>query len=818
MQQFVGGGNIGGGGYGDSEEPLSEVSASQPWPVSIFPKVLLILLRTLVQYLLRIPENPKCLLAQLQISNGSGQKTAATAAAPGLRPPQVGTLERLLQPSRTSQVLFPPLDCLAEWGFLKTLRCFQPQEAASTRLKVLYLLLRFPATTDQTVFETLQLTCLLWLPTYKDTEKLLRTFLTERERTKILAHANKPQGHNAVPWPSEDPNWQYNDRKDYSDLRLARETVSTKERILVFFRPILKVMLLLVFLFFYICSLDILGSAFQLIGGKMARKLFIDDSIFFNPISGTMISLLATVLVQSSSITTSIIVSMVSTSVLTVEAAIPMMMGANVGTAVTNTLVALMYAGDRDEFERTFAGATIHDFFNWLSMLVLLPLELITGFFYSLSNTVMNSSEFHSGKKAPVLLKALTGPVTKLIIQLNQKVITEENKKAKNKSLIKIWCKTFENVTLTNVTVPSPENCTSPTLCWTEGYMTWTLMNKTYEYPVEKCIHLFVNTSLSDSVIGMILLPLALLVFGSSLILLIRVLNNELKGPVAAKIQKTINADFPFPFTWLTGYIAIFAGALLTFVIQSSSVFTSIITPLVGIRVISLERAYALTLGSNIGTTTTAIVAALASPRNTLQKSLQIALCHFFFNITGAILWYPIPFMRLPIYFAKKLGKITATYRWFAVVYVTFSFIIGPSLVFCLSVASRSLLISIVLPLFFVPFIIVYMHTFKVLYVLPLWMTSLKPWDDLIACIMSQYRKCGENLSRHCKNSKLNRFMARRPIPTEIDQDQIPRETRDSLFTAKKSDDTVTEIPSTNDTVREIQSTIGQFLINASND
>lgn len=109
--------------------------------------------------------------------------------------------------------------------------------------------------------------------------------------------------------------------------------------------------------------------------------------------------------------------------------------------------------------------------------------------------------------------------------------------------------------------------------------------------------------------------------------------------------------DLPFPFTFLMGYVAILVGAGMTFLVQSSSVFTSAITPLVGksllhqffclsflispdlifcvsflsgIGVISLERAYPLTLGSNIGTTTTSILAAMASPGETLENSLQV--------------------------------------------------------------------------------------------------------------------------------------------------------------------------------------------------
>ncbi|XP_044537689.1 sodium-dependent phosphate transport protein 2B-like [Gracilinanus agilis] len=519
------------------------------------------------------------------------------------------------------------------------------------------------------------------------------------------------------------------------------------EKIIPVLQVILKVILLLVFLFFFICSLDILSSAFQLVGGKVAHELFFDGSIFYHPMASLMVGVLVTVLVQSSNMSISIIVSMVSSSVLTVKAAIPMMMGANIGTSVTNTIVALIQAGDRDEFGRAFAGATIHDFFNWLSVLVLLPLEVITSYHYHLSNIIMKSFKIQSGGKAPVLLKALTGLLTKLIIQLDIKVFTEISagpEEAKNNRLTKIWCKTFENVTFSNVTIPSPESCTSPTLCWTEGNMTWTLLNTTYKENIEKCRHLFVNTSLSDLVIGFILLPLSLLALGTSLILLIKVLNSELNGSVAAVIKKNINKevlDFPFPFTWLAGYLAILVGAVLTFFVQSSSVFTSTITPLVGIGVISLERAYPLTLGSNIGTTTTAILAASASPGNTLQNSFQIALCHFFFNISGVILWYPVPFTRLPIYLARSLGDITATYRWFAVIYLIFCFFLGPLLMLGFSLAGWPVVIAVGIPMLFIIFMLLFINSFNALYILPSWMTSLEPWGNLISRIRIRNRQ-----------------------------------------------------------------------------
>ncbi|XP_051821558.1 sodium-dependent phosphate transport protein 2B-like [Antechinus flavipes] len=517
----------------------------------------------------------------------------------------------------------------------------------------------------------------------------------------------------------------------------ANEKTEGTEKINTTCKGILKLILLLLLLYLFVCSLDILISAFQLVAGKAAGMLFHGGSIIYNPVAGLMIGILLTVMVQSSSTSTSIIVIMVSSSLLSVKAAIPIVMGANVGTSITNTMVAFMQAGDRDNFQRAFAGATVHDFFNWLSVLVLLPLEVVTGYLLSITHIIIDYFNINSGEDAPELLKILTKPLTKLIIQLDKKVIFEiatGNVEAKIKSLVKIWCKTSKYVVSirNNITVAFPENCSSTTLCWTEGNLTWTLYNTTHKENIEKCKHLFVNVQLSDSGIGLILLFLSLLVLCICLILIVKILNSMLKGQVAAVIQKTINTDFPFPFTWLAGYLAILVGAGLTFVVQSSSVFTSTITPLIGIGVISLERAYPLTLGANIGTTTTAILAALASPGSTLEDSLQIALCHFFFNLSGVLLWYPIPFMRLPIRLARGLGNITATYRWFAMFYMIICFIIFPLVVFGLSVAGWTVLVSVSAPVVLALLIITCLWTFEAHYVLPLWMRSLEPWDEIV--------------------------------------------------------------------------------------
>ena len=169
-------------------------------------------------------------------------------------------------------------------------------------------------------------------------------------------------------------------------------------------------------------------------------------------------------------------------------------------------------------------------------------------------------------------------------------------------------------------------------------------------------------------------------------------------GHIANIIKRVINAKIPY-VPWITGYIAMLVGAGITFLVQSSSVFTSTLTPLVGIGVISIERVYPLTLGSNIGTTTTALIAALAADQDKLHDTLQISLVHLFFNITGILLFYPIPFMRFPIPMAKFLGNETAKYRWFAILYLVGMFFILPGMVLGLSIAGTVALLCVGIPI-----------------------------------------------------------------------------------------------------------------------
>ncbi|XP_031734396.1 sodium-dependent phosphate transport protein 2B-like [Anarrhichthys ocellatus] len=590
---------------------------------------------------------------------------------------------------------------------------------------------------------------------------------------------------------AEDP-WNLPELKDtgvkWSDL-------DTKGKIMRVLTGILKAAMLLGLLYLFICSLDVLSSAFQLVGGKVAGDIFQDNVILSNPVAGLVIGVLVTVLVQSSSTSSSIVVSMVSSGLLDVQSAVPIIMGANIGTSVTNTIVAMMQAGDRNEFRRAFAGATVHDFFNWLSVMVLLPLEVATGVLYKLTHLIIESFNIQTGEDAPDLLNVITDPLTDSIVQLDKSVITgiaTGDPAARNKSLIKVWCKKEVNTTFWNATV---DNCTAGAMCWEEGNLTWTQMNSSWTDYQEKCKHIFVNVDLPDLAVGLILLALSLLTLCTCLILIVKLLNSMLKGQVAVIIKKVLNTDFPFPFAWATGYIAMLVGAGMTFIVQSSSVFTSAITPLVGIGVISLERAYPLTLGSNIGTTTTAILAAMASPGETLSNSLQIALCHFFFNIMGILLWYPIPFTRLPIRLARGLGNHTAEYRWFAGLYLFLCFLVLPLSVFGLSLAGWQVLVGVCVPIIALVIFVIITNVMQSRYprflpqclrswdFLPRPLHSMEPWD---AMVTSVFGFCGKHCCCCCKCCKKDEDeKARKNSRKSLEMYDNPAMTRDEHTAVK---------------------------------
>lgn len=138
---------------------------------------------------------------------------------------------------------------------------------------------------------------------------------------------------------------------------------------------------LLVFLF----ALDLMISSFQQLGKAAAETILLATS---NPFTALFIGLLITAIIQSSSATTSMVVALVASGSLTLESAIPIIMGANVGTTITSTIVSLGFIAKKKEFIRAVSAGTYHDFFNILTVIILFPFEYFYGLLSGISHQI----------------------------------------------------------------------------------------------------------------------------------------------------------------------------------------------------------------------------------------------------------------------------------------------------------------------------------------------------------------------------------------------------------------------------------------------
>ena len=150
-----------------------------------------------------------------------------------------------------------------------------------------------------------------------------------------------------------------------------------------------------------------MGASFKLFGKEVSQNLIEATA---SPITGLFIGILATALVQSSSTTTSMVVAVVAAGGLTLQGAIPIIMGANIGTAVTCTLVSLGHIGQKNEFRRAFAAACLHDWFNLLAVAILFPLELATGILSRLATVLSDVFANAGGLQLANPLKVMTEP------------------------------------------------------------------------------------------------------------------------------------------------------------------------------------------------------------------------------------------------------------------------------------------------------------------------------------------------------------------------------------------------------------------------
>lgn len=367
-----------------------------------------------------------------------------------------------------------------------------------------------------------------------------------------------------------------------------------------------------------------------------------------------MIGILATVFLQSSSTTTSIVVSLVGAGSVSVKQGIYMIMGANIGTSVTNTIVAMGQMGDGDQLERAFAGATVHDMFNFLTVAIFLPIELITGYLFRLTAACVRNFSARDGAKWVGPIKQWVGPLSKKVIIANKNIIKGV---AKGES-----CSDYYPIVCEDPDAPTKSTCSQVGLI-------------ACDKGTDACPAFFQAdaTRSDDQISGVTVFIIGLVILFICLFFMVWVLQKMLLGTSTRIMYKATN---------INGYLAMLIGVGVTILVQSSSITTSTFTPLVGLGAIRLEQMYPITLGANIGTTITALLAALLSDTN----AMQVALAHLFFNISGILFWYPIPFMRkIPLNAARSLGKTTRLMKIFPLFYILVCFLIIPALLLGLS-------------------------------------------------------------------------------------------------------------------------------------
>ncbi len=350
-------------------------------------------------------------------------------------------------------------------------------------------------------------------------------------------------------------------------------------------------------IYFFLVGVSSLESGIKIMGEDTQERLF---SAASNPIAALCIGILGTVLVQSSSASTSVIVGLVASGAIGVDDAVPMVMGANIGTTVTNTLVSLGHIRQSGEFRRAFAAATVHDFFNLLAVTLLLPLELLFGLISEpakwISEQLVGSSASGSTWKSP----------------------------------IKAWVKE----------------------------------------PVSWLRSLWEAVGAEDNLLGTLMVLSGLVIILAALTLITK----NMRALVADRVERSLNALLSRG----GGAVALLLGLVITIAVQSSSITTSILIPLAGAGVIRLQNAYPVTLGANVGTTITALLASLATES---PAALTVALAHTTFNVVGIFFLYVIPLLRnVPIHGAELLAGVAVKRRTMAVAYVVVAFIVLPLL------------------------------------------------------------------------------------------------------------------------------------------
>lgn len=352
-----------------------------------------------------------------------------------------------------------------------------------------------------------------------------------------------------------------------------------------------KVLFLLVLLYCFLFSIELMQDSFKFFGKSFAETLFRATS---NPFVGMCIGLLCTSLLQSSSSTTSIVVSMVAAQQLDVTHAIPIIMGANIGTSVTNTLVATAHITRREEFRKAYSAAMLHDQFNVMSVLFLLPIEANFHILEKIATFLQGNFASVGGMKLFNPVKPLVEPITEWILHM--------------------------------------------------------------------LVQLFEPGSKLPGIFSLIIAVIALFIT-------LKFLVDLLRSIMIGRVERLMHN-----YLFATSLRAFLLGIIITASVQSSSITTSLIVPLAAGGILTLEAIFPFTLGANIGTTVTAILAALVTGS---PAAVTVAFAHLSFNAVGSLVFYPLRI--IPITSARMLGGFAYRYRVGAIAYILILFFLLPA-------------------------------------------------------------------------------------------------------------------------------------------
>ena len=170
------------------------------------------------------------------------------------------------------------------------------------------------------------------------------------------------------------------------------ERYSNQEKIFFILTSILKSMLAILCLYLFLLSLNFMSIGFRMISSYAIQAGGVIGFLLSNPFASLSVGIIVTAIMQNATATTSIAIILVGAGIIpSVKSSVPIIIGANIGTCVTNSFVALTMADDPNEFKRAFSAATLNDGFNLLTTLIFLPIEIITGFLYVISDKVTNA-------------------------------------------------------------------------------------------------------------------------------------------------------------------------------------------------------------------------------------------------------------------------------------------------------------------------------------------------------------------------------------------------------------------------------------------